>query len=718
MKKTQVNKKQNKTLRDKKPFILLFEYRPFAPIDAEGLCYKNKKNLKPGRQRVDASKLAHDHVDLAKKLGLCNGFRIWTDATPESIRHAMDGGYAVHIDMFRLEPWKPLAADQGKSLRQFSDEMVDHIRGLIKDHGENIWVNMFAEVDNDPWCYVPDVATRAEAFTMLKEFFTTSNRLAVFPAREDPSPSGKPVLSPYNYMQERGIRPKDLNLAHLCCQPFSTHILYKLGSRAVWPEGNVGNNHQIIIAFTRGAARQYRRPWIYDVAPFDTHGRPGMPMAYDHRRRRIAGFSESHMLRSWMVSYLSGPREFLFQASSAGFFVRNENNELELTSIGEIGRDFADFCLRRHPGRGKTRTPIALLLAQDHGYKTPYRGQSQVFWGKVPDDRANRSIEAFFRLAFPGFHKMNSTSCLDNAAWAPGGSYSKQQPWMTPDTKDPITFGRAFREALRDASFDQRPTEKPYLTASTWGDSFDVLVDNAPLEVLKDYPAIVLLGNIKVDNNLRQRLRNYVEAGGKVMLNIAQVTPDDEQWLGVTFEGETGCQPRHTHSLLTGRQFAEGRFEYAKIRPNTGVKVLIQTGFLGVKGDPLLTRHKLGKGEVWFVTVPDYLPTPEKLEVTWTEASKEAIDEFIRPHLVLDIDGPPLEWIVNDVDNNGSLWVSLFNNSSTVWAGKVIIRDKLGKVVCRDIWNEKHALFEYDEQDQVVLKPEIAPWEFTVIEIT
>ncbi len=693
---------------------LLCEYRPFAPIDHDNLCFMEDDLSNPGTDVRDYSNLPNDQVDIMRELGICNGFRIWCNSSPESITHATKGGCAVLIDSFRIEYWRKQAKTQKKTARQYTDEMIDYIRDQVKENKNRVWLNLGAEWDNHPWDILPAKKNRAEAFDMLTEYFTVSNFLEVFPSEHDPE---NLAFSPYNYMKERGIKPEDINLTLYCCQPFTPHLLYKIGATAIFVECNVGLNNQVMNMFVTGAARQYGRPWFHDIASFDCHGYPTLPSCYDLRRRRIAGFSENFLLKSWLTSYLSGASMILFQTSSAGFINFDKDNNFRLSPLGELARDFSNFCRKKHPGRGRKRSPIALLLAENHGFMPPYRGQSRVFWGKSPDDRANHSIDAFFRLALPGYQDMHGTGNMDDGGWAPEGSYEKQQPWMTPETKDIKSFGHNFRNSLRGSSFDQRPFEKPYFAPATWGDSFEALAGNAPLEVLKEYPAIIMLGNIKVDDALRAKLTEYVKTGGKLLLNYAQVSELDHEWLGISFAGEMERHPHHTHSLLTGRQFAEGEYQYAKIQPAGKTEVLIETGFINVDGDPILTKHKLGKGEVWFVTVPDYLPTPEKIERTWLEGCKEAVDEFIRPHLPVSVKGEPLEWIANDA-SDGSTWISLFNNSTDLWSGKVKLQENHGIVTCQDLWSDKSFYaFEYDTDGKVILKPEIAPWDFKIIQI-
>jgi hypothetical protein len=352
------------------------------------------------------------------------------------------------------------------------------------------------------------------------------------------------------------------------------------------------------------------------------------------------------------------------------------------------------------------------MLSQDHGYTSADRDQARLFWRKVSDDSANRSIEAFFRLAFPGCENTNGYS-FETSRWAPGGSRKNQQPWIKPEMQSREDFAQFFHEAVRDGSVDQRLLEKAFLTESTWGDSFDVLVDNAPLEVLQKYKGIILLGSISLSEELRQKLKAYVENGGRVLLNTAHVSPEDQEWLGVKFRG-TARSLHHSYSMLTNRLFCEGEYEYAKLELD-GAEPLIKAGFVNTSEGPLVTRHRVGKGEVWF-TAAEHYQAPEKQNLTWMEAMKEAADEFIRSNLSLEVEGDPIEWMINDAAD-GSVWVTLINNNPQAWAGRATLNDNLGRATARDIWNEKSVMFEYDEDGRIVLKPAIAPWGFKVIEI-
>jgi hypothetical protein len=515
---------------------------------------------------------------------------------------------------------------------------------------------------------------------------------------------------PYEYLRSRRIKPAEINMITLCCQLFSPHLLYSLGAEIVWPQGGVGRNHQVTIAFTRGAARQYGKPWFYDMAPFDCQGND-IPMAYDDKRRRFSGFSEDFMLRSWMLGYLCGVKTFTFQAADMGFFIKEKNGSRSLSPIGEMARDFADFTLRNHPDRGEPVAPVAIMLSRDHGYTTTFRNSAMIFWKKLPNDPENNEVEAFFRLAFPGCHDTNGYS-FDTDKWAPGGSCEKQNPWVKKDATSRQEYASNFRTAIRDG-FDQRPIEKGFITASTWGDSFDVLVDNASAAALGKYRGIVLLGGLKLDGELREKLRAYVKNGGRLLVNVSSVSAEDEEFLGVKFLAGMGTSLYHSHSAITGRKFDEGYFKYARI-VHTTAEALLYADIQWDKSNPIVTRNKYGKGEVWFTASP-YNQAVDKYDLDMLESSKETFDEFFRPLIAVDIIGKPVHWLLNKTTDG--VWLSMFNNTAEPWEGDALLKNVKGPVSVREIWTDKAANHILDSDGHIVLKVELPPWKFRIYEV-
>jgi hypothetical protein len=52
-----------------------------------------------------------------------------------------------------------------------------------------------------------------------------------------------------------------------------------------------------------------------------------------------------------------------------------------------------------------------------------------------------------------------------------------------------------------------------------FGDMFDVLLQNAPQEILNSYPYLVLSGNIRLSPEELARFTNYMHQGGTLILN-------------------------------------------------------------------------------------------------------------------------------------------------------------------------------------------------------
>src|SRR5262249_5317572 len=64
-------------------------------------------------------------------------------------------------------------------------------------------------------------------------------------------------------------------------------------------------------------------------------------------------------------------------------------------------------------------------------------------------------------------------------------------------------------------------SEAGRLVASPYGDIADVLLTNAPADVLADYPVLILLGEQTPDLTLAPRLHDYVRHGGTLAVREA-----------------------------------------------------------------------------------------------------------------------------------------------------------------------------------------------------
>ncbi|MFZ2656159.1 MAG: hypothetical protein WAX69_14605, partial [Victivallales bacterium] len=450
-----------------------------------------------------------------KKLRLCNGFRIIGDSagscrgkglTKEDMEKlSEDGKYFIMIDFFRCHP-----------------QTIDMVMELMKSrkHGNKLWACLFGERDGSysEWTEShPDYfATRREAAEYFKKWLckeaTVWGEKGVTWYFRDLKNKCLPQDTFANHVKQNSF-PEWANMVAHSSALYVLHHYYEWGFNAVWLERNVWfSNLNVSIAFQRGAARQYDGYWFNDFSAwgglFITEH---LPVHYDEQGIRQGGGEESSYLRGWLMAFLAGSNFDFQEATEVGYFLpwNDKSKSPELSKLGIMAKGFADFAIRRHPDRGEPHVPFCLLLEHDHGWDAPVdRKHEHVAWcGKVPYEDGDYMIENFFEAAFPGY----KTS---------GNSYERtfdpSVPW-----KDE---GEYFN--LLKGGYDMRPFTKGQLTSTRWGDSFDVLLENASVDVLQKYPVITLLGRIQLNKELLEKLKVYVKQGGTLILSGRQMSAE------------------------------------------------------------------------------------------------------------------------------------------------------------------------------------------------
>lgn len=234
------------------------------------------------------------------------------------------------------------------------------------------------------------------------------------------------------------------------------------------------NNYQWHVALTRGAARQYARPWFMDFSAW--HG----PSITDYLEGRIwgeysgpdHGHSMSLFERSLFMSYMAGAGQITAEAGSAIAFLTalDEQGRYRLSPYGEVCQRLRQFALA-HPDVGIPLTPFAVVLDYHHG-AYPGFGKRRAFWH------------------FDYNAGDNMTWDLIHLIW-PGG-------WEVMG-KDEIGT----------------------MVNGPFGDTFDILLQNAPQKVLDSYPCLILSGDIHLSAEEAARYANCVRQGGTLVLNSA-----------------------------------------------------------------------------------------------------------------------------------------------------------------------------------------------------
>ncbi|MHA1684222.1 MAG: hypothetical protein ACTSUE_25015 [Promethearchaeota archaeon] len=244
----------------------------------------------------------------------------------------------------------------------------------------------------------------------------------------------------------------------------------KIGSEI----GENMESYQMMMAFNRGAARQYQLPWFIDFSAWYGDGITdyNVPPFWPQYSGVNNGHSMELFRRSYYMAFMSGTSRLIAEGGAFNFFYQFKNVEpsglMQLTTLGEIGRDFAHFA-QAHPNRGVAYTPIAIYLDEFHG--TTGLGEKLTF-NSLPYNAGDWMTYKLLEIMYPG-------------------------------------------------GWDNKAREKCQLVNNEYGDIFDIILQNASSEILASYPVIVMSGDIALNESERARLVDYVDGGGTLIANSA-----------------------------------------------------------------------------------------------------------------------------------------------------------------------------------------------------
>ena len=324
-------------------------------------------------------------------------------------------------------------------------------------------------------------------------------------------------------------------------------------------EPGVAPEVQLSLLFARGAARQYGKTWHSYVAPgthdthcwiqnhFFIHKSP-----YDTRKTPTGGSSISWYKRMLYLTYMWGTAS-IKNETPAYETDMTPDGRIAFSPMGAVAAEFLEFAAT-HPDRGTCYTPFGLMLDRMHGWSGhPILPDicPQLSWGSLPLDASDHMKEALFQVIYP--HQFD-------------------------------TFN-----------------EWHLLSPTPYGDLFDVMLSTASLEHLEAYPVLMAVGDVAVDMNddLVDRIGNYVRGGGTLVINIAQLGRHFPlELLGAAITDRTD-QADAARCDSTGLEISGGRFTCQCIEL-TGARSIFSTH----DGLPLVTHHESGNGAVVLTTVP------------------------------------------------------------------------------------------------------------------
>lgn len=263
------------------------------------------------------------------------------------------------------------------------------------------------------------------------------------------------------------------------------HYAAEFGASSVTAEiGETISSAQTRLAFARGAARQYEIGWAGDFSYWYNNLNRGYTEALADNKGNSYGHSHSLHERSFLLCYMGGAGWFMNEDSIALDFWENkftQNGCYQLTDVGKTAQKYYAFT-QKNKDIGITYSPFGILMDREHGI---FGGHEQITPKKAfrvwdytaADDMNNNIMQMFF-----------------------------------PDTNI-VLSGK----------------EANFLTNSPFGNTCDVILENASQRVLDSYPCLIMSGDLS-DATVAERTRykNYVENGGTLVMNTAylELFPD------------------------------------------------------------------------------------------------------------------------------------------------------------------------------------------------
>ncbi len=330
-----------------------------------------------------------------------------------------------------------------------------------------------------------------------------------------------------------------------------SHYYGERGARMLGLETAQGlPSDTLMFAFLRGAGKQYGRltyqaTSVWNRFGWQVFGRRHTEGGNGYGSGPNKGCSLSLHKRLFLTGYLAG-HSICGTETSQFTGDRLENGAPELSPLGAQHLALAKWT-REHPDRGQQYTPIAFMLDFANGWNMPrhlYRGDKYKVWGKLPYAKGDHLIDNVFRMVWPGYE---------------------------------------------DASYLRG--ERGFLTPTPFGDSFDVITNRCHPDILRQYTAIMLLGDVEMTPELVANLTAFVEAGGDLLVDAARAAKLPAALTGVTLGAE--AHGLVSHDLARGVTYDEQPFTYTRLTLAGAVAQVVADG-----GDPLLTVAARGKGRV------------------------------------------------------------------------------------------------------------------------
>jgi len=433
------------------------------------------------------------------------------------------------------------------------------------------------------------------------------------------------------------------HLAVLCSLNFG-HYFAKEGDTIILGEesGQALPNVNVWFSFLRGASKQYGILLFGNVSVWNRWGykcyeSEGKERGYEWGPE--SGTSLSLLKRLLYTEYMYNCEILGFEQS----WLTNDNTEkrikgeevpfqkdpskAELSPVGEIQAKAVEF-VERYGRPGVLYTPIGILMDFFNGWTFPrhlYTDEVYKIWGNLPYRPGDYQIHALFSMLYPGYEN---------------SSYFKD--------------------------------ERGFLTATPYGDSFDVIFSDARREVFDIYNKIFVAGEIELELELIDKLLRYVKEGGHLILSINQLPKDKKilKLFGIdAIADDTTIAKEATYK---DNKYQEKSFEIKKVKPLKETEIIAYA-----EGLPLIIRSNRDKGKIDVICTPFGISSeglkeikvdnsPEKeipLVYDFLNVIKAYLEDIFNEELLIDLDNKNLQYCVDLLEDGRVMTLSVTNNT-------------------------------------------------------
>lgn len=454
----------------------------------------------------------------------------------------------------------------------------------------------------------------------------------------------------------------------MCALTFP-HYYAEMGARMLGQEMGQGlPNCQVTGSFLRGATRQYGLDFEVCVSGWDRWGfRNYMMTEGEHGQGGPwRGHGVDFQRRVWYLCWLCGAA--LVFAEAGHYASEVINGVRQLSPVGQAYEQFVRWA-RTAPRLPEMWRPLALVLDHGSGWAPPHHLYSsqpfQVWCGGWPYEKGDFAVHSTYELFYPGYEVAS---------------------------------------LYRD--------ERGFIVPTPHGDAVDALLANAPTGVLERYPVAWLCGPTEISADQAQNLAAYVERGGILVLSSANLNRALGRALGVRAHPKTAAA-EYSIWLASGQEVREERYLYSEPL-GEGRRPVAATE----QGVCSVAEFRRGRGRVICIGAeygltdtlelpgaPESRPPFELLNVV-----KRLLRDLVRERMWLEVEGPPVHWVLNGDGTPGSL-VALFNHTDDVWQGQMSLRG--GKeIVWKDLLTAEHLRGVGDA------RVEVGPRDFRILQVT